>query len=175
MRILIAAAAMFAATAAFAADTLVRAPGGEPVYVVPAGAPVTKPVFARGEDISVTFAGKFVLAGIFHSEANGIAYLVPDRSVAVRLPRWQNSGPPHQIWFENAAMAIRALAPAHTAPATGSGGNSIAANADRHVELDVDRYTINIECDTASYYVRFLSVHTPARTVASDIEEEEGC
>jgi len=150
-----------------AGDKVVRSPGGIE-YVVPAGSPVGKATFATGDDISATFAGKFVLSGTFHAGADGIAFLKPDAGVAAHLPRWKESGAPREIWFENGEAAVHAIMP------RGGGGNSIASAADRHVVLDVDRYTIHIECDTASYYVRFLSVHQPG-AVAQEIEQEGGC
>lgn len=160
--------ALLTAVPALAADKIVKGAGGVE-YVIPAGSLVGAGHFAGGADtdISATFDGKFVISGTFHVGGDGIVFLKPDKAVAAHLPHWKESGPPTQIWFENADAAERAIVPK-------AGGNSVAAHADRHVTLDVDHFTIHIECDTANYTVRFLSVHAPG-PVAQEVEEEEGC
>jgi hypothetical protein len=169
------AGCLFSVTGSIAAgDKIVSAGPDGPYYVVPAASLVGAPTFGHGEEINVRFDGPFVLTGTFHTQGdadNRLTFLKPDDAVAARLPRWKESGRPTEIWFENAEAAIKAVLPPDRLAALN--GGKIAA-VDLHVTLDVDRYTVTIECDTANYAVRFLSVHKPG-AVAQTVEPAEGC
>jgi hypothetical protein len=154
------------------ADKIITHAGTE--YVVPANSPVRKPTFGTGDDITARFDGKFALSGILHFEGfpdAPMVFLKPDANIAARLPRWKVTGRPSAIWFVNSSAVVSAALPADTLADLKAHRISVA---NQHVVLDVDRYTVAIECDTANYYVRFVSVHTPG-VVAQNVEQEEGC
>ena len=168
------ALALLAIPAIAAADKIVKAPDGTE-FVVPAASAVGAPVFRTGEQMfNVRFAGQFVLTGVLHVEGNAenrMTWLKPDAAIAARLPRWKESRVPTEIWFDNADAVIKAvLSPTELA---GLNGGKVAS-VSRRVELEVDNFTITIECDAASSSVRFLKVHKPA-IVARAAALEEGC
>lgn len=166
--------AVLTAIPALAADKIVTGPDGVQ-YVVPAGSTVGAPTYGRGEDVTVTFAGSLVLTGTLHVEGDPTApyvFLKPDRDVAARLPRYKESGAPTEIGFENSDAVLAAVMPAATRAAMKAGRLD---TWNKHVSLDVDRFNINIECDVATYQVRFLKIHAPDTAVAQRVVTEEGC
>ena len=83
------------------------------------------------------------------------------------------SGKPSEIWFVNSSAVLSAALPADTLAALKERRLDVA---NTHVVLNVDRYTVAIECDTARYYVRFVSLHKPgAARVAENVTPPEGC
>lgn len=157
------------------ADKIVTSPGGIEV-VMPAASLVTAPIWPKaGDSFHARFSGQFVLTGTLHYDGdadNRLVFLRPDSGIAARLPRWKESATPREIWFENGEDVVRAVFGAQAAAPSGNGNRINAGN--KHVSLDVDRYTIAIECDTANYTVHFLRVHTPG-AVAQGVEQSEGC
>lgn len=156
------------------ADKLIKSSDGTE-FVVPAASPVGAATFRTGEQtFNVRFAGQFVLTGVLHVQGdteNRMTWFNPDRALAGRLPRWKESPAPGEIWFDNADAVIKAvLTPAELASLNGGKIGVVS----RRVELDVDNFSISIECDTATTSVRFLKVHKPA-VVAQNHDLEEGC
>lgn len=165
---------LLAVPAIAAADRIIKAPDGTE-FVVPATSAVGAPTFRTGEQIfNVRFGGQFVLTGVLHVQGdkdNRMTWLTPDRAVAARLPRWKESTVPTEIWFDNADAVIKAvLLPAEVAGLNGGKVSGVS----RRVELDVDNFTISIECDAATSSVHFLRVHQPA-VMAQNRALEEGC
>ena len=140
-------------------------------WVIPDGSVVGQPA---ENAYGITCPGEFVLSGNLHVTGAGdnpVVYLTPDVAVAAHLPRWKNTYRIAQLWFENADALLAAAIPA---PMMADYRAHKVRSVDRHVVLDVDRFTVAIDCDGATNTVHFLRMHKPA-LVAQNEDAEDAC
>ena len=163
----------------FSADA---APGGRFIpsslgygegIVIPADSPVK---FLRfDKDHAAHFAGQFVLTGTYvygceiecnpplKDEQMTLA-IVPDAALAARLPHWEVRNTDIKIYLTHEAGLVGAVAT--PAQRTQLRAGKIE-NVRGHVAVVVDDFRAAIECDSASYYARFVKMaKAPAKTTA---------
>jgi hypothetical protein len=167
-RIAAGAAAFFCITAAYAVVAETRTSPGQNAIVSPHAAPVRFASFGRHG--TAKFNGRFELTGTYRygyltnnpaaDSAYGVLALsfVPDLKTAEKLPYWQGFAPPATLGFSNPRTFVRRVIPPDAvAKLKQKKMFSISGRA----AIVVDYYRAGIECDSAYYDVRFLSVVRP--------------
>ena len=99
--------------------------------------------------------------------------LVPDAAIASTLPYWKDRDHVSEIRFSNEAAFVKAAILASNLAALKA--RRIKSVSGR-ISVLVDNYQATLECDAATYTVRFLSIQTPgAMRVARNILEPTEC
>jgi hypothetical protein len=174
----------FALTAAAPAGTPTEipwAPGEDEALIVPAASPVH---FIRYDEGHVAhFRGRFVLTGTFiygcdiecdpplaKDEVNGS--IIPDRDVAARLPHWKVHSNDIRIFLDGGdRLAAQVVTPGERAAIYAGKVDNIR----KHVSIIVDDFNATLECDSATYGARFVSLATPPKIAMTKLDGDYGC
>jgi hypothetical protein len=168
------AAALFciAAASELLAETR-TSPGHNPI-VIPDGAPVR--FFSFGREETAKFTGWFELRGTYHygyltndrkaDATYGVLALsfVPDLQFAEKLPYWQGLTPPATLGFSNPRTFVRRVIPQD---AVAKLKQKKVFSVSGRAAIVVDDYRAGIECDSAYYNVRFVSLVRPRPILVS--------
>lgn len=163
-------------------DRVVRHPGGGPPLIVPAGSPVKFTGFDKNG--VGKFSGRFVLSGtyVYHCEVEcepGMTErdldigILPDPSLAARLPHWKDRGD-NMIVDLSGADTLRGKlgSPRQVADLIAGKTPDIRGR----IAVVVDRYVTDYGCDYSPYYsARFIAVAKPPKLATSKAEPDFGC
>ena len=148
--------------------------------VVPASSPVK---YIGREDSMSRFSGGFVLTGTLYYacfidceptiEPDELQlFIVPDPSLAARLPHWKIRSGPIRIIVENDEDLAKAVI-------TNAERRALLArkrqDVRKRVSLNVDDYRLSIDCDSATHWVRYVSLAKPARIAKGGGKIDGGC
>jgi hypothetical protein len=148
--------------------------------VIPANSPVKFRRFDQYD--SAQFSGRFVLEGVFVLDCdycepgykdNEIRMsIVPDRTIAARLPHWKVHDNDTAIVITNAASFIRAMStPYQRQLLLGGKLDQIRG----HAAIVVDRYEASLDCDSAGYSARFVAIAKPPKVYKVALKGDFGC
>jgi hypothetical protein len=154
-------------------------PGAEPAdseaIVIPAGSSMRLASFERESEINAAFQGRFTLSGAYEIGGYGedsIATIRPDKKSRDALPYWRDRGGPHEIYLTNAWAFAVAVAPGAQLQKLKAGKVDLVRG---RVTIVADDYQASIECDTAGFSARFVSVVRRPVQIAAIPQREEGC
>jgi hypothetical protein len=134
------------------------------IYLVPAGSPVK---FKSNDEWTVaSFQGQFTVSGSYRVQYDGVparkncevcvpiwnVNFKPDRAQARKLPHWTR-GPVRELYFQNADEFVGSILSEKTTNQLRSGEMLVASG---RTTLIVENFTASVDCDTASYSVRFV-------------------
>ena len=161
-------------------------PNSTDSIVVPANSPVHYSG-TKDEAGALIFQGRLLLTGTFYYGDNDFndsgddnpsrykfepqAYIIPDKDVAERLPRFSIRNGRQVLFIQNPvafAKAVVSDAQARRVRCRRCG------DVTGHIAIWADQFSAGIECDAPSYGVRFLSVYKPARH-AMKPRPDRGC
>ena len=153
--------------------------GGE-ALVVPAGSPVA---FTGFEDHLGRFKGQFRLSGtlVYRCSVdcdlpidprNLTVFVVPDASSAADMPYWKTRRGPIHLYFDNDEALADAVISAAERRDLLSGKS---AEVRKRVSLTIEEFRLGIDCDSASYQARFVSLGRPPVEIASLEEIDTAC
>jgi hypothetical protein len=150
--------------------------------VIPAGSPVALLRFNK-RDAAASFRGRFVLTGMFvygcdiecePPLAKGDVHgsIIPDSDTAARLPHWKIRNNDMRIYlYGGDRLAAQVVTPDERAAIFAGKVDSIR----KHVSIVVDDFKASIECDSASYDARFISLAKPPTVAAAKLGGDYGC
>lgn len=176
--------------AAFPLLVLTVAASPAPIYVplgeydeavvIPASSPVTFHHFDQYD--TAHFSGQFLLEGVFVLDCdycepgykdNQIRLtIVPAAEIAARLPHWKKHDNDIAIVITNAGSFMRAVS-------TSTQRKLLLSRKLDEVRgratIVVDRYEASLDCDSAGYSARFVSIAKPPRVAKAQLEGDFGC
>lgn len=150
--------------------------------VIPADSPVRLLRFNK-QHAAASFRGRFVLTGMFvygcdiecePPLAKGDVHgsIIPDPDAAARLPHWKIRNNDIRIYLHGwDRLAARVISPDERAAVFAGKADSIR----KHVSIIVDDFNASIECDSASYDARFISLAKPAKVTTAMLAGDYGC
>ena len=124
---------------------------------------------------SAVFRGRFTLSGNYLIEGFGEDTFVtfwPDKKTLAVLPYWQYFGGPKELYISNGSAFAEAVVPKDKLRMLKA--ETLAAICGR-VTIIADDYGTSIECDSADFSARFVSVVKPAVTLAAKFESQNEC
>ena len=150
--------------------------------VIPAGSPVRLGYFDK-ERATARFRGRFVVTGTFvygcdiecepplaKQDVNGS--IIPDRTVAARLPHWKQRNTDIRIsLIGDDRLAAQVVTPKERGAIFAGKVDSIR----KHVSIVVEDLSAAIECDSASYTARYVSLAKPAKVSTAKLSGDYGC
>jgi hypothetical protein len=154
------------------------------VYLVPAGSPVK--FKSNDEGAVASFQGQFTVSGSYRIQYRGDppkdceacettwdAKFKPDRAMARQLPHWTR-GPVTELYFQNTDDFLRSILSVKAMNQLKLGEVGVASG---RTTLVVDGYIASIDCDTASYSVKFVRMLGQAnlRLAQSGASSDTGC
>ena len=98
--------------------------------------------------------------------------LWPDKKSRAALPYWRLRGGPDELELTNDWDFVKAVVPKDKLALLKSGKLETVRG---HVTIVADDYRTSIECDVASFSVRFVSVVGKPVQIAAIPASEEGC
>ena len=148
--------------------------------IVPASSPV---LFKGFEEHLGRFRGQFELTGtlVYRCSVDCelpidprslTVFVIPDAKLASDLPYWKARRAEIHIYFENDEALANAVIGKAEREALLSGK---LADVRKRVALKVDDFRLGIDCDSASYTARFVSLARPPVQIASRAEIDSGC
>lgn len=155
------------------AQQVIPAPAYDEAIIVPAGSPVRFHGFSK-DGTEAKFTGQFVLTGSSYygcdfgcEEASGTdadlsVMIIPDPSVAARLPRWKRHNNEMSIFVANQVPLGRALASREQRQALRAGKLDHLSG---RVAVVVRDFTALLECDHADYSATFVRMSEPIASV----------
>jgi hypothetical protein len=149
--------------------------------VVPANSPVRFSGFGK-YDVA-RFRGRFVLTGTFVygceiecepplQSDEVFVRIVPDAASAAILPRWMIRNGDMRIYLVGGDRLANAIVTRSEKAALLAGK---VGDVRRQVAIVVDDYRAGIECDSASYTARYVSLARPAQLASAKMEGDFGC
>jgi hypothetical protein len=154
-------------------------PGSKPpdreAIVIPAASPLKLASFPRDFESNATFSGRISLSGAYEVGGYGddaFATFWPDTKSRATLPYWREHGGPDELELTNDWAFVQAVVPKDKLARLKSGKLESVRG---HVTIVADDYETSIECDVASFSVRFVSVVAKPVQIAAIPESEEGC
>jgi hypothetical protein len=150
--------------------------------VIPADSPVRLLHFNK-QRAAASFRGRFVLTGIFvygcdiecepplaKDDVHGS--IIPDLGAAARLPHWKIRNNDMRIYLYGAdRLAAQVVTPGERAAIFAGKVDSIR----KQVSIVVDDFKASIECDSASYDARFISLAKPVKVASAKLGGDYGC
>lgn len=150
--------------------------------VIPDGSP-TRLVRFNKQQAEARFHGRFVLTGMFvygcdiecdpplvKNDVHGS--IIPDPDVASRLPHWKIRNNDIRILLTgDDRLAAQVLTADERAALLAGKVDSVR----KHVSIVVDDFSASIECDSASYTARFISLTKPPKTASAKLDGDYGC
>jgi hypothetical protein len=138
---------------------------------VPAHSPVK---FQRFDQYDrARFIGRFVLEGTFvldcrycepgYKDNELSLSIVPDRSIAARLPHWKVHGDNMEIDITDAARFIRTISSPSERKRLLSGKLTEKSDIKGRAALVVDQFEAGLDCESANYSARFVAIATRAK------------
>lgn len=161
---------------------VVPLPKGEgEALVIPARSPIRFEGFGK-YDVA-RFTGRFVLTGTFiygceiecepPLKTDEIsARIIPDAASAATLPRWKIRNGDMRIYLVRGERLANAIVTRREKAALLAGK---VEDVRRQVAIVVDDYRAGIECDSASYTARYISLARPAQLASAKVEGDFGC
>ena len=153
-------------------------PDADPTYtegiVIPAGSPVQLVAFPRDWGSTAEFRGQFTLTGTYEIEGHGedaVATFRPDRGSKDQLPYWHDRGGPDEIYILNSWEFAQSVASKEQLVKLEASDPPIIRG---QATIVADDYVATIECDSANFTARFVSV-VNAVELASLPPADEGC
>ncbi len=186
---------LVATTAGFAANAERIVSKGVSVYLVPSNSPVKLQKQKDEEEGSTTviFDGQFVAHGTYKIRYLGKdcergacrftrcnicdpaweTSFEPDRGLRFRLPHYERD-PMQHIFFQNAFEFVRAVLTEKTIRQLVDKKINVASGT---AAVNVDNFTGSVDCDQASYSVRFISISVSGKVRLAHNEAlgDEGC
>ena len=157
------------------------APGEAEALVVPAGSPIH---FIRYDKERVArFRGRLVVTGTFiygcdiecepplgKGDVNGS--IVPDPEVAARLPHWKLHDNDMRIFLDGGdRLAAQVISRSERAAILAGKVDNVR----KHVSIVVDDFNATLECDSAAYGARFVSLAKPPKVAKAKLDGNYGC
>ena len=150
--------------------------------VIPAASPVRLLRFNK-QHAAASFRGRFVLTGMFvygcdiecelplaKDDVHGS--IIPDPDAAARLPHWKIRNNDMRIYLHGwDRLAAQVVTPDERAAIFAGKVDSIR----KHVSIVVDDFNASIECDSASYDARFISLAKPPTVAMAMLAGDYGC
>ena len=150
--------------------------------VIPAASPVRLLRFNK-QHAAASFRGRFVLTGMFvygcdiecepplaKDDVHGS--IIPDPDAAARLPHWKIRNNDMRIYLHGwDRLAALVVTPDERAAIFAGKVDSIR----KHVSIVVDDFNASIECDSASYDARFISLAKPPTVAMAMLAGDYGC
>lgn len=154
--------------------------GGEDVLIVPASSPVA---FTNFDELTGNFEGRFILSGLLiygcriecdHQlqQPDLALFVIPDEPLARTLPHWQIRHDEVHVYFDNDTdLAAKVVSDAEQRALLSRKTTEVR----KRVSLVVADFRLSIDCDSAYYHARFVSVAKPSRLVKSRAPVDTGC
>lgn len=148
--------------------------------IVPAASPVK---FTRLDGHMGRFAGQFTLTGTLVygcrvdcdrplQSPDLQLYVEPDDGQARTLPHWKIRTDRIRIYFDNERkLAATVISAAERRALLTKRRTEVR----KRVSLLIDDFRLGIDCDSASYFARFVALAAPPRLAKSREGEESGC
>jgi hypothetical protein len=150
--------------------------------VIPASSPVQLLRLNKQHAVA-SFRGRFVLTGMFvygcdiecepplaKDDVHGS--IIPDSDAAGRLPHWKIRNNDMRIYLHGGDRLAAQVITADERAAIFAGK---VDSVRKHVSIVVDHFNAMIECDSASYDVRFISLAKPAKVATAKLGGDYGC
>ncbi|THD72556.1 hypothetical protein [Phenylobacterium sp.] len=172
--------AMSGATPGVCAERVIALSDSE-ALIVPSDSPAR---FQRlGRHLDAHFTGRFTISGAFAygcnlgcdaplTERDLALYIVPDETLARRLPHWKAHDRDIRIYIDNPKPFGRKFVSARIRAALLNGK---LGHVTGHATIVVDRLLATIECDTGGYSVHLIAFAKPATIGPVQAAENHGC
>ena len=143
--------------------------------LIPAASTMHMVSAARDGISGAVFRGGFTVSGNYLIEGQGEETSVifwPDKKSRAVLPYWRHRGGPEELYITNGWAFAQAVVPRDRLQKLQA--QTLTAVRGR-VTMRADDYETSIECDTASFSARFVSIVKPPMTLAAKFESSESC
>jgi hypothetical protein len=156
-------------------------PDDDEALVIPAGSPAHFTGF--DETHTASFTGRFTLTGTFFygceiecqlplHEEDLFAAFIPDPASKALLPHWKLRNGDMRIYFDNGDKLVAQLVTKKEKAALIAG--KLPAFR-KQVTIVVTDFKATIECDSASYSIKFVALAKPPQIARAKVKEDYGC